>query len=309
MQRISLLICECEGYRYSIDTKNCVIIIVLVKLSIITIKFTQFQPKIRYSDTSYIIHQQWQKGNDKATFPIVHNYAYNLNKFQKIDELDRKETERREREHNERKLDLDKEHLHRQLQLANRAARTDPLGGGARKLKRHRSRSSDRLRLRRNSASVIEASSEEEEDNDYDNGLDYVDASRERVPPLGHTNVTVEVHFRPDSTVHVDSSPALTSTKEAGNDDLLDDVGTSDNRENVKKLGQLDINHNSEPLMADRNSGKRQSNSEKLMSVTITRKQFNPISDSSSWDESDGPDATDYSTVELRHKVNDENLF
>lgn len=270
----------------------------------ITNKFPQFQPKIRYSDTSYIIHQQWQKGNDKATFPIVHNYAYNLNKFQKIDELDRKETERREREHHERKLDLDKEHLHRQLQLANRAARTDPLGGGARKLKRLRSRSADRLRLRRNSASVIEASSEEEENNDYDNGFDYVDVSRERVPPLGHTNVTVEVHYRPESTVQVEGSPAL-----AAPINRLDDVVTSDNSENVIKLGQVDINHNSEPLMADRNSGKRQSNGEKMMSVSIRRKQFNPISDSSSWDESDGPDVTEYATVELRHKVNAEILF
>lgn len=162
------------------------------------------------------------------------------------------------------------------------------------------------MRLRRNSASVIEASSDEEEDNDYDNGLDYVDASRDRVPPLGHTNVTVEVHYRPDSTVHVEGNPALAPTKETCSNDRLDDIVAS---ENVKKLGQLDINHNSEPLMVDRNSGKRQSNGEQMMSVTITRKQFNPISDSSSWDESDGPDATDYSTVELRHKVNDENML
>lgn len=169
------------------------------------------------------------------------------------------------------------------------------------------------MRLRRNSASVIEASSEEEEEenNDYDNGLDCVDASRERVPPLGHTNVTVEVHYRPDSTVHVEGIPALAPTKEADSNDRRpdDNVVTSDTSENVKELGQLDINHNSESLMANRNSDKRQSNSEKLMSVTIKRKQFNPISDSSSWDESDCPDANEYAKVELRQKVNAEILY
>lgn len=34
---------------------------------------------------SYIIYQQWIKGNERAAFPVVYNYVYEKNKFDKID--------------------------------------------------------------------------------------------------------------------------------------------------------------------------------------------------------------------------------
>lgn len=48
------------------------------------------QPKIRYTDTSYIVFQQWEKGREKTAFPIVFNYEYNRQKFANLDRADQR---------------------------------------------------------------------------------------------------------------------------------------------------------------------------------------------------------------------------
>lgn len=50
------------------------------------------QAKIRYTDTSYIIAQQWEKGREKHTFPNVYAYNYNRQKFANLAKCDEKQT-------------------------------------------------------------------------------------------------------------------------------------------------------------------------------------------------------------------------
>lgn len=51
-----------------------------------------FQPKVRYTDTSYIISQQWEKGREKNTFPNVYAYEYNRQKFENLAKCDEKQS-------------------------------------------------------------------------------------------------------------------------------------------------------------------------------------------------------------------------
>ncbi|XP_055303742.1 uncharacterized protein LOC129569175 isoform X2 [Sitodiplosis mosellana] len=48
--------------------------------------------KIRYTDTSYIIAQQWSKGGEKHTFPNVYACNYNRQKFANLAKCDEKQT-------------------------------------------------------------------------------------------------------------------------------------------------------------------------------------------------------------------------
>lgn len=50
------------------------------------------QPNIRYTDTSYIIAQQWKKGREKTTFPNVYAYEYNRQKFVNLAKCDERAT-------------------------------------------------------------------------------------------------------------------------------------------------------------------------------------------------------------------------
>ncbi|XP_031636537.1 uncharacterized protein LOC116349303 isoform X3 [Contarinia nasturtii] len=47
--------------------------------------------KIRYTDTSYIIAQQWAKGGEKHTFPNVYAHNYNRQKFANLEKCDEKQ--------------------------------------------------------------------------------------------------------------------------------------------------------------------------------------------------------------------------
>lgn len=50
------------------------------------------QPKVRYTDTSYIIAQQWEKGREKNTFPNVYAFEYNRQKFENLAKCDERQT-------------------------------------------------------------------------------------------------------------------------------------------------------------------------------------------------------------------------
>lgn len=50
-----------------------------------------FQPNIRFTDTSYIIAQQWEKGREKCAFPNIYAYIYNKKKFDNLAKCDEKE--------------------------------------------------------------------------------------------------------------------------------------------------------------------------------------------------------------------------
>lgn len=47
------------------------------------------QPKVRYTDTSFVIAQQWETGREKTTFPNVYAYDYNRKKFENLARVDR----------------------------------------------------------------------------------------------------------------------------------------------------------------------------------------------------------------------------
>lgn len=45
---------------------------------------------------SYILFKQWMKGNERAAFPVVYNYVYNKNKFDKIDHQDQQQQQQQQ---------------------------------------------------------------------------------------------------------------------------------------------------------------------------------------------------------------------
>lgn len=55
------------------------------------INFVFLQAKIRYTDTSYIIAQQWAKGGEKYTFPNVYACNYNRQKFANLAKCDERQ--------------------------------------------------------------------------------------------------------------------------------------------------------------------------------------------------------------------------
>lgn len=159
---------------------------------------------------------------------------------------------------------------------------TQKLESNGKKLKKRRSRSLDRKRNKR--SLVIDDSDESLYDGDDD--VDETDNVRCSSVPIT-SNVTVDVH-RPNSTViQINSAPIQ-------EDDNATKTSTTV-PEDVKIDTTVDINHNALPLAVfdnvDSDSSKDVSNW-----VQIRRKKFNPISDSSSFDESSDQEAG-YATV------------
>lgn len=241
-------------------------------------KYLILQPKIRYTDTSYIIFQQWQKGGVKATFPVVYNFV--------PDPLSENEIE-----NNKSSIATDNT-IPQNGSIASKqngdviqkqnGSVAHRLESNGKKLKKRRSRSLDR---KRNKRSLVIDDSDESLYDGYDD-IDETDNVRCSSVPIT-SNVTVDVH-RPNSTViQINSAPAK-------DDDNTTNTSTAV-PENVKIDTTLDINHNALPTAvldnADSDSSKDVSNW-----VQIRRKQFNPISDSSSFDESSDQEAG-YATV------------
>lgn len=160
----------------------------------------------------------------------------------------------------------------------------EPING--KKLKKRRSRSLDRKRNKR--SLVIDDSDESLYDGDEN--IDVVDSVRCSSVPIT-SNVTVDVH-RPNSTI-LQNSSALTQE-----DTLKSSTAVPDN---VKCDTTVDINHNAVPLTVfdnvDSDTSKDVANW-----VEIRRKKFNPISDSSSFDESSDQEAG-YAIVQRQNLV------
>lgn len=160
------------------------------------------------------------------------------------------------------------------------------------KLKKRRSRSLDRKRNKR--SLVIDDSDESLYDGDDD--IDETDNVRCSSVPIT-SNITVDVH-RPNSTViQINSVPIQEDANATKSTTVV-----PENENGSEKIDTtLDINHNALPLTGfdnvDSDSSKDVSNW-----VQIRRKKFNPISDSSSFDESSDQEAG-YATVRRENLV------
>lgn len=145
---------------------------------------------------------------------------------------------------------------------------TQKIESNGKKLKKRRSRSLDRKRNKR--SLIIDDSDESLYDGDDD--FDETDNARCSSVPIT-SNVIVDVH-RPSSTI-------INSTQDDSNDATKSI--TTVVPENKKSDTTLDINHNALPITTyvDSDSSKDVANR-----VQTRRPQFNPISDSSSFDES-----------------------
>ncbi len=236
------------------------------------------QPKIRYTDTSYIIFQQWQKGGVKATFPIVYNFVPHP-------QLPQNEIE------NDKSSKLTDNTISQNGSIASK--RTGDIipkqnETNGKKLKKRRSRSLDRKRNKR--SLVIDDSDESLYDGDDD--VDEIDNVRCSSVPIT-SNVTVDVH-RPNSTI-IQINSAQTQ------EDVKATTPTTVVPENVKIDTTLDINHNALPIIAFDNVDS-DSSKDVFNSVQIRRKKFNPISDSSSFDESSDQEPG-YATVRRENLV------
>lgn len=164
------------------------------------------------------------------------------------------------------------------------------LESNGKKLKKRRSRSLDRKRNKR--SLVIDDSDESLYDGDDD--IDETDNVRCSSVPIT-SNVTVDVH-RPNSTV-IQTNSATTQQ------DAVTTKPTTvvPENENEKLDTTLDINHNA--LQSNAFDNVDSDNSKDVSNwVQIRRKQFNPISDSSSFDESSDQEAG-YATVRRENLV------
>lgn len=157
------------------------------------------------------------------------------------------------------------------------APKTEPLAG--RKIKRRKSRSLDRKRSRHENVISASSSSEGEETAEDANqaatnhsqiieSVDCVDSSQE----LQTVTITA-----------VDSVATVLEVHQQRSNEIVSEMETT--------TTTVDINHNDSEV--NKNECVRM----------IPCKVFNPISDSSSWDESDD-NVGNYALVELRNKVN-----
>lgn len=255
------------------------------------------QPKIRFSDTSYIIHHQWLKGKDKATFPIVYNYS----------------------QYKQRQLAEASVRAKVVVTVKEEEPTAEPLN--SKKLTRRKSESLERKRNRRGSAHRISISSEDEDTVDNRKTVipfaaianDCIDsaqttASVTTTEPI-FSNVTAEIHNRPESKIDdannltkdeiITNEPVKEQTKEETEEkDSVVKVKINENSDSVSETKVVDINHNSLPISENSNKN----NVQVVNSDVVIDKQFHPISDSSSYDESDEPDS-EYATVQLRNRV------
>lgn len=244
------------------------------------------QPKIRYTDTSYIIFQQWQKGGVKATFPIVYNFVPQLPLPQNEIENDKssKLTDNTISQNGSISSKQNGDIISKQNGTV-----TQKIESNGKKLKKRRSRSLDRKRNKR--SLVIDDSDESLYDGDDD--IDEIDSARCSSVPIT-SNVTVDVH-RPNSTIIQINAAPINQNADG------DKTPTTVVPENGKLDTTLDINHNALPITT---FDHMDSDSSKDVSelIQIRRKKFNPISDSSSFDESSDQEPG-YATVRRENLV------
>ena len=274
---------------------------------------------MRYTDTCYVIFQQWQKGLDRATFPIVYNYVYNKNKFDKIEEIDRKNFEALALIKDDTiKVDDDN--------MSHTAAASKEITDQkttVKKLKSRKSRSLERKRNRGENTVKYKSHSDGESTDHVDGGCDTAN-STETIVANGTTSV--EVHQIPKSAAAEsiflqikEGEPGLQPNQQSEEKtDITKESNYAEPKESQSRInnfsneGNLDINHNSitsekSDEKVEQNNNNNNNNidsvSDKVMlSVPIRRKQFHRISDSSSFDESEETDS-DYATVHLRNVV------
>lgn len=221
---------------------------------------------------SYIIYQQWIKGNERAAFPVVYNYVYNKNKFDKIDSQQPINTGSAGNEPNRKQPaaaadDIDD-------CICSSAASTPVYGKKAKKRKQPNQRTNDI-------------------DSDDDTvGIDSVDSVETITPErdvIERQQITVDIHDNRSngSAVLIDDGKTA-STKSYGS-------AVQKQRKYVDRAQlKLDINHNA--VMAI-DSGSESSDVSEI--VNERRRQYQQrISVSSN---SDSESA--YATVELRNKV------
>lgn len=239
------------------------------------------QPKIRYTDTSYIIFQQWQKGGVKATFPVVYNFPAHPQLQQYENDKASKQTDNIISKNGS----ITSKQNGDTITKKNGSLTTQKLDPNAKKLKKRRSRSLDRKRNKR--SLIIDNSDESLYDGDDD--IDETDNVRCTSVPFT-SNVTVDVH-RPNSTLN--SAPIK---------DEIDAFKTTASVPEIIKIDTtLDINHNALPstTIGNIHSDNSEDNSNR---VQVRKKAFNPISDSSSFDESSDQEPG-YATVRCENMV------
>lgn len=244
------------------------------------------QPKIRYTDTSYIIFQQWQKGGGKATFPIVYNFVPHPKLPQ--NEIENNKSSKLTDNTVQQNGSIASKQNSDIIQKPSGSIPQKPEATNGKKLKKRRSRSLDRKRNKR--SLVIDDSDESLYDGDDD--IDVVDNVRCSSVPIT-SNVTVDVH-RPNSTIlQIGSAQTQEEVNALKTSPVVPD--------SVKGDTTLDINHNALPSTVFDNVDSDTSKDVEDW-VEIRRKKFNPISDSSSFDESSDQEAG-YATVQRENLV------
>lgn len=231
---------------------------------------------------SYIIFQQWLKGSDRAAFPIVCGYAYNKEKFNRIDAIE---------QHHQKSISPVPSSPTSSVNTGKLSLTKESDSEIDTRPKKRKNQSIDRKRIRPNGG-VLSI------DGDSDDGIDSVDSSDTVVPDRveqkfgesGTSQVIVDVHRRPVSDATFSDSD--TSHRDDGT--LRADQSSRAHSKSYLKHERLmlDINHNA---MSNDDS----SCSEISDIINERRQQFQRMSASSS---SFSDDST-YATVELRHRV------
>lgn len=224
------------------------------------------QAKIRYTDTAYVIHQQWLMGGELATFPIVHQYL-------------------QQRLADQQKLKADED------QARCRCLKSEPLLS-ERKQRRRKSRSLERQRSRRGVTGAVA-------NGDVVDGATIVDDSTTdedestRAGASGQQTsaVVAEVYHRMDSSLIADDEVTPIGSIAVRRSVSLDNGKSTENDE--------DCNRNRFEV-PDRNLGNIRRTSSP---VVLRRPFFEPISESSTSCDEESANS-EYATVQYRNQVN-----
>lgn len=222
------------------------------------------QAKVRYTDTSYVIHQQWLIGGVPATFPIVHQYL-----------------QKRLAEHKKQEQDL-----------KCRCLKSEPLLS-ERKQKRRKSRSLERQRSRRSSNNNNNATPIGKDTVDGGPDDDDTTTDDEDPRPQPSSAVVAEVYHRVDSTIGPDDETSSTST-------LVN--RTSGVSEESKFSNGEDFNRNRLEV-PDRNAPPPAIRINSTSPVVLRKQFFEPISESSTSCDDETTSNSDYATVQFTNQV------
>lgn len=231
------------------------------------------QAKVRYTDTAYVIHQQWLIGGVPATFPVVHQYLQKRLAEQKKEDQD----------------------------LKCRCLKSEPLLS-ERKQRRRKSRSLERQRSRRsfNNTTPITPIGFDSVDSPLA-AEDDTTTDEEDPRPLGSSAVVAEVYHRANSTIvpeddETSSVKTLVNRKSCSSE--VDSSKLNANSEDLNR-NRLDVVDLNVPILPVKRAT--------LPSPVVLRKQFfEPISESSTSCDDDDRSATtnsDYATVQFINQV------